>query len=100
MRRRNSISLVSRLSLKIGEMHARINRISLLVNSPRPSATRGRFSPERFYRLLARWIPVPRVLHPYPMERLTPLIQGGSRMREIRSYGFVRGVLGNHTKEL
>jgi len=26
---------------------------------------------------------------------LTPTIQGGSRMRESRTYGFVRGVLGD-----
>ena len=26
---------------------------------------------------------------------LTPVIQGGSRMRESRTYGFVRGVLGD-----
>lgn len=35
----------------------------------------------RFYRLFDRWIPVARVLHPYPSVRFDARIQGRSRMR-------------------
>ncbi len=41
---------------------------------------RGRISRERWTRILTRW---------------TPDIRGGSRMREMRPYGFVRGVPGD-----
>jgi hypothetical protein len=32
-------------------------------------------------RLLARWLPVPHICHPYPNQRLAFLTQGKSRMR-------------------
>src|ERR1017187_8315952 len=45
----------------------------------------------------ARWIPSVRISHPYPSVRFGAIhfIQGRSRMREIRSYGSVRGVAGD-----
>lgn len=36
---------------------------------------------ERMRRLLARWLPVPHICHPYPNQRLALLTQGQSRMR-------------------
>src|SRR5579859_8143877 len=36
---------------------------------------------ERMRRLLARWLPVPHVCHPYPNQRLALITQGKSRMR-------------------
>ena len=36
---------------------------------------------ERMRRLLARWLPVPHVCHPYPNQRLAWITQGKSRMR-------------------
>jgi len=35
----------------------------------------------RLYRLAARWLPVPRILHPYPDERLAVRTQGRSPVR-------------------
>jgi RNA-directed DNA polymerase len=36
---------------------------------------------ERMRRLKARWLPVPRICHPYPDQRLAFATQGKSRMR-------------------
>ena len=35
----------------------------------------------RMRRLIARWLPVPHICHPYPSQRLASLTQGKSRMR-------------------
>src|SRR5437899_3792081 len=35
----------------------------------------------RMTRLVTRWLPIPRICHPYPLVRLGVLTQGGSRMR-------------------
>jgi RNA-directed DNA polymerase len=61
----------------------------------RRRSQRTRMNWQRLNPLFDRWIPQPRVLHPYPMERLTAKTQGRSRMRETRPYGSVRGVSGN-----
>ena len=45
----------------------RIRRLWRLVLSRRSQS--GMLSWDRLKPLFARWIPVPRVLHPYPMER-------------------------------
>ncbi len=42
---------------------------------------RGGISWARLQALCDRWIPPPRVLHPYPMQRFDARIRGGSRMR-------------------
>jgi RNA-directed DNA polymerase len=42
---------------------------------------RGRTRWETITRLANRWLPPPRILHPYPNERLCVTIQGKSRMR-------------------
>jgi group II intron reverse transcriptase/maturase len=35
----------------------------------------------RMYRLMARWLPIPHICHPYPNQRLIVTTQGRSRMR-------------------
>ena len=35
----------------------------------------------RMARLTARWLPMPRICHPYPNQRLASPTRGGSRMR-------------------
>jgi group II intron reverse transcriptase/maturase len=35
----------------------------------------------RMGRLIARWLPIPHICHPYPNQRLASATQGGSRMR-------------------
>lgn len=42
---------------------------------------RSRVSTDRFNRLINRWIPVARAVHPYPMTLRRSAIRGGSRMR-------------------
>lgn len=40
-----------------------------------------RLSWRRMYRLMARWLPIPHICHPYPNQRLIVTTQGKSRMR-------------------
>ena len=42
---------------------------------------RGRISEARMNRIVARWLPHPRICHPYPSERLAVMIQGKSPVR-------------------
>ena len=35
----------------------------------------------RLYRLAARWLPLPRIVHPYPEQRLAVMTQGRSPVR-------------------
>ena len=53
------------------------------------------FSWQRMHRLAADWIPQPRILHPYPDQRLPSHTQGGSRVRESRPHGSGRGAVCN-----
>jgi hypothetical protein len=46
---------------------------------------------DRINRLAGRWLPRPRILHPWPSQRSRSNIQGGSRMRECRPSGSVPG---------
>jgi group II intron reverse transcriptase/maturase len=48
----------------------------------------------RFLRLVGRWIPSARILHPHPNVRFDATIQGRSRMQQSCTYGSVRGVAG------
>jgi group II intron reverse transcriptase/maturase len=41
----------------------------------------ARVSWDRMTRLSRRWLPFPRICHPYPSQRLAWMTQGGSRMR-------------------
>lgn len=36
---------------------------------------------DRMQRLATKWLPLPRIVHPYPLERLGVITQGRSRMR-------------------
>lgn len=58
----------------------RIRRLWRLVLSRR--SQRGMLPWDRLKPLFAGWIPIPRVLHPYPMERFAALIRAGSRMHK------------------
>src|SRR5437867_2194111 len=40
-----------------------------------------RITARRLRSLVARWLPTPRICHPYPLVRLGVVTQGGSRMR-------------------
>ena len=42
-------------------------------------------------KLISQWLPQPRIQHPWPNQRSPSNTQGGSRMREGRTYGFMRG---------
>jgi RNA-directed DNA polymerase len=46
----------------------------------RRSQSRG-LTWRRMYRLMAHWLPVPRICHPYPNQRLIVTTQGKSRVR-------------------
>jgi group II intron reverse transcriptase/maturase len=41
----------------------------------------GEVTWERMHRLESKWLPTPRICHPYPMQRLGDITQGRSRMR-------------------
>jgi group II intron reverse transcriptase/maturase len=60
----------------------------------RRSQSRG-LTWRRMYRLMAHWLPIPNICHPYPNQRLIVTTQGRSRMRQSRTYGSVEGVLGD-----
>jgi len=42
---------------------------------------KGRITWERMSRICARWIPAPRIVHPYPEKRLSVITQGRSPVR-------------------
>jgi group II intron reverse transcriptase/maturase len=42
---------------------------------------KGRISEARMNQIVARWLPNPRIYHPYPSERLAVIIQGKSPVR-------------------
>ena len=46
-------------------------------------------------KLADDWLPKPRILHPWPSSASPSHTRGGSRMRELRPYGSVRGAVGN-----
>ena len=50
---------------------------------------------QRIRKIADAWLPKPKILHPWPSNGLPSNIQGGSRMRESRTYGSVRGALSN-----
>ena len=65
--------LISSGSSGIGWQAVAVYSTSVAVTEP---GTWDRIKP-----ILDRWIPVPRILHPYPMDRFDARIQGRSRMR-------------------
>ena len=50
---------------------------------------------DRINRLADQWLPKPRILHPWPTSASPSNIQGGSRMRECRTSGSMRGMPSN-----
>ena len=65
----------------------------LVVDTPSPQP-KGGLTWARMRKLAADWLPTPRILHPWPNQR-SPFGTQGSRMRENRMYGSVRGARGN-----
>jgi len=61
----------------------------------RRRSQRHRSTWQRIYALATHWLPPPHILHPYPAPRLRVMTQGKSPVRECRTPGSVRGVLGN-----
>ncbi|MCP4605376.1 MAG: group II intron reverse transcriptase/maturase [Proteobacteria bacterium] len=53
----------------------------LWLRTLRRRSQRHRLTPERKDRLVKRWIPSPRVFHPYPEQRLAVIIRGRSPVR-------------------
>jgi group II intron reverse transcriptase/maturase len=49
--------------------------------SLRRRSQRHRVTWTRMQRLISRWLPTPRICHPYPLVRFGVVTQGGSRMR-------------------
>ena len=47
----------------------------------RRRSQRHRLTWTRMRRLISRWLPTPRICHPYPLVRFGVVTQGGSRMR-------------------
>ena len=47
----------------------------------RRRSQRHRVTWTRMRRLISRWLPTPRICHPYPLVRFGVVTQGGSRMR-------------------
>ena len=56
---------------------------------------RHRRTGQRMDALAEPWLPQPPILHPYPAHRLCVTTRGRSPVRECRTPGSVRGVLGN-----
>src|SRR3989442_12533811 len=61
----------------------------------RRRSQRHRITARRLRSLVSRWLPTPRICHPYPFVRLGVVTQGGSRMPESRTSASVRGAPGN-----
>jgi len=53
----------------------------LWLRTLRRRSQRHRLTPERIDRLVKRWLPSPRVFHPYPEQRLAVIIRGRSPVR-------------------
>ena len=56
---------------------------------------KDRMSWRRMTVLQDRWLPKPRIIHPWPSQRFAVRHRGGSPVRECRTPGSVRGVRAN-----
>jgi RNA-directed DNA polymerase len=63
--------------------------------SLRRRSQKDRLTRSALNRLVARWLPTPRITHPWPEQRFAVTTQGGSRMPELGTSGSVRGVCSN-----
>jgi len=70
---------VPRNGPSIGAFHLALGR--LWRATLRRRSQNGFVSWARMRRLMARWVPRPRICHPYPNQRLAFVTQGRSRMR-------------------
>jgi group II intron reverse transcriptase/maturase len=73
----------------------RFQVVRLWCRSLRRRSQRHRLTWQRMKRLATRWLPYPRILHPWPALRGRVTTQGRSRMPESGTYGSVRGVPSN-----
>jgi group II intron reverse transcriptase/maturase len=64
---------------RIGTFHQHVTR--LWIRSLRRRSQRHRMPWERFRRYVDRWIPPPRICHPWPSARFDVTTRGRSRMR-------------------
>jgi hypothetical protein len=64
---------------RIGAFHRALGRLWHALLGRRSQT--GSVSWARMRRLVARWLPGPRICHPYPDQRLALVTQGRSRMR-------------------
>ena len=55
---------------------------------------RSRLTWERMGRLASAWLPAPKILHPWPEQRLDARTQGKSRMRYVAHVRICAGGLG------
>jgi hypothetical protein len=70
----------------------RYHVVQLWRRSLRRRSQKDKTSWERITALAGRWLPGPRVAHPWPSLRFAiKYPRCGSRMREFRPYGSVRG---------
>lgn len=63
------------------ELYTQLGRLWLHAIRRRSQKAKTRWTWERFYRLQNRWLPRPRIAHPYPNVRFDAKTQGRSRMR-------------------
>ena len=73
----------------------RYHVIEIWRRTLRRRGQRHRMTWRRIGKLADQWLPKPRILHPWPINASPSNTQGGSRMRESRTYGSVRGALSN-----
>jgi group II intron reverse transcriptase/maturase len=59
----------------------RLGLVRLWQRALRRRSQTGYMRPKRFAYFAKKWLPAPRIYHPYPLERFAAITQGGSRMR-------------------
>ena len=63
----------------------------------RRRSQKSRITWERMHQIANRWLPRPRILHPWPEQRFDARTQGRSPVRWCRTPGSVRGAPGNRS---
>ncbi|MCG8583554.1 MAG: hypothetical protein MI757_02455 [Pirellulales bacterium] len=66
---------------RLDQFATAVEKLWLAAIRRRSQSGRNRWPWQRFVRLRERWIPRPRIKHPYPSQRLRVTTQGRSRMR-------------------
>jgi hypothetical protein len=63
----------------------------------RHRSQKSRVTWERMNQIATRWLPRPKILHPWPEQRFDARTQGKSPVRQCRTPGSVRGAPGNRS---